>query len=60
MDTYDIIKQLTAKTDMISGESLKDNFKALLPVVAVHQGGTHIYTGVCVLKFSEQIKEPHN
>lgn len=38
MDTYDIIKQLTAKTDMISGESLKDNFKALLPVVAVHQG----------------------
>ena len=38
MDTYDIIKQLTAKTDMVSGESLKDNFKALLPVVAVHQG----------------------
>jgi len=21
----------------------------------VHQGGTHIYTGVCVLKFSEHL-----
>ena len=38
MDTYNIIKQLTAKTDMISGESLKDNFKALLPIVDVHKG----------------------
>jgi len=28
-------------------------------VLRVHQGGTHIYTGVCVLKFSEQIKERH-
>jgi|TARA_B100000315_G_C14155652_1_gene397677 hypothetical protein len=38
MDTYNIIKQLTAKTDMISGESLKDNYKALLPIVNVHKG----------------------
>ena len=38
MDTYNIIKQLTAKTDMISGVPLKENFRALLPVVAVHQG----------------------
>jgi hypothetical protein len=38
MDTYNIIKQLTAKTDMISGVPLKDNFKALLPIVDVHKG----------------------
>ena len=38
MDTYKIIKQLTAKTDMISGVPLKDNFKALLPIVDVHKG----------------------
>ena len=38
MDTYKIIKQLTAKTDMVSGLPLKDNFKALLPIVDVHKG----------------------
>ena len=38
MDTFKIIKELTAKTDMISGESIKDNFKELLPIVAVAKG----------------------
>ena len=42
MDTFKIIKELTAKDDMLSGQSIKDNFKELLPVEAVHRGwGIH-------------------
>jgi hypothetical protein len=38
MDTFKIIKELTAKTDMLSVQPLKDNFKALLPIASVHKG----------------------
>ena len=38
MDTFKIIKELTAKDNMLSGQSIKDNFKELLPVEAVHRG----------------------
>ena len=58
MDTYKIIKQLTAKTDMISGVPLKDNFKALLPVVAVHKGWA-IYGGKWKFDFTPHKDYPH-
>ena len=58
MDTYDIIKQLTAKTDMISGESLKDNFKALLPIRDVHKGWG-IYAGQWYFNFAPHEDYPH-
>ena len=61
MDTYNIIKQLTAKTDMISGESLKDNFKALLPIRDVHKGWG-IYAGgvkYCFKEVTPTTNNPH-
>ena len=58
MDTYNIIKQLTAKTDMISGESLKDNFKALLPIRDVHKGWG-IYAGQWYFNFAPHEDYPH-
>ena len=58
MDTYNIIKQLTAKTDMISGESLKDNFKALLPIRDVHKGWG-IDTGQWYFNFAPHEDYPH-
>jgi hypothetical protein len=58
MDTYNIIKQLTAKSDMVSGESLKDNFKALLPIRDVHKGWG-IYAGQWYFNFAPHEDYPH-
>ena len=58
MDTYKIIKELTAKTDMISGESIKDNFKALLPIVAVPKGWG-LYGGIVNFDFKPHEDYPH-
>jgi len=58
MDTYNIIKQLTAKTDMVSGQAIKDNFKSLLPVVAVHKGWG-LYGGIVNFDFKPHPDYPH-
>ena len=58
MDTYNIIKQLTAKTDIISGVPLKDNFKALLPIVDVHKGWG-LYGGKVLFDFKPDEDYPH-
>ena len=58
MDTYKIIKELTAKTDMISGESIKDNFKVLLPIVAVAKGWG-LYGGKVLFDFKPDKDYPH-
>ena len=58
MDTYDIIKQLTAKTDMLSGQPIKDNFKALLPIVAVAKGWG-LYGGKVLFDFKPDKDYPH-
>ena len=58
MDTYKIITQLTAKTDMISSESIKDNFKALLPILAVAKGWG-LYGGRVLFNFKPDEDYPH-
>ena len=58
MDTYKIITQLTAKTDMLSGESIKDNFKALLPILAVAKGWG-LYGGIVNFDFKPHPDYPH-
>ena len=58
MDTFKIIKELTAKTDMISGESIKDNFKELLPIVAVAKGWG-LYGGKVLFDFKPDKDYPH-
>ena len=58
MDTIKILKELTAKTDMISGESIKDNFKVLLPIVAVAKGWG-LYGGKVLFDFKPDKDYPH-
>ena len=58
MDTFKIIKELTAKTDMLSVQSLKDNFKALLPIVAVYKGWG-LYSGLVDFNFKPDEDYPH-
>ena len=60
MDTFKIIKELTAKDDMLSGQSIKDNFKELLPVEAVHRGwGIGWGIGQPVFDFKPDEDYPH-
>ena len=58
MDTFKIIKELTATTDMLSGQSTKDNFKALLPIVAVSKGWG-LYGGIVDFDFKPHEDYPH-
>jgi len=58
MDTIKILKELTAKTDMISGESLKENFRALLPILAVAKGWG-LYGGRVLFNFKPDEDYPH-
>ena len=60
MDTFKIIKELTAKDNMLSGQSIKDNFKELLPVEAVHRGwGIGWGIGQPVFDFKPDEDYPH-
>ena len=58
MDTFKIIKELTATTDMLSGQPTKDNFKALLPIVAVSKGWG-LYGGLVEFNFKPHEDYPH-
>ena len=58
MDTFKIIKELTDKTDMLSGQPIKDNFKALLPIVAEYKGWG-LYGGKVLFDFKPHKDYPH-
>ena len=58
MDTFKIITALTSKTDMISGQPIKDNFKALLPIVRVSKGWRN-YGYKVLFKFNPNEDYPH-
>ena len=58
MDTFKIITALTSKTDMISGQPIKDNFKALLPIVRVTKGW-RTYGYKVLFKFNPEEDYPH-